>query len=119
MRRAEVAGLDDILVPSAAVGVGNDEESLTSVGSANIGRSISSPFTRPPDFGKVSEDIGKAQSEVTADVFQDRVSGSNCANGIEDVWPKVSDIVFAFPVSCVAKWLAGVTASDYVNWFDL
>jgi hypothetical protein len=50
---------------SIVVGVAsNDEDALASVGSANIGRSISSPFTRPPDFGKVSEDIGKAQSEV-------------------------------------------------------
>jgi hypothetical protein len=31
---------------------------------ANIGRSKSSPFRIEPDFGKVSEDIGKAQSEV-------------------------------------------------------
>jgi hypothetical protein len=30
----------------------------------------------------------------------------------------VSDIVFPFPVSCVAKWLAWITASDHVNWFD-
>jgi CRISPR/Cas system CMR subunit Cmr4 (Cas7 group RAMP superfamily) len=27
----------------------------------------------------------------------------------------VSFIVFAFPVSCVAEWLAWITASDYVN----
>jgi hypothetical protein len=31
----------------------------------------------------------------------------------------VSDIVFAFPISCVAEWLAWITASDHVNWFDI
>jgi hypothetical protein len=67
--------------------VGNDEDALSAVGCANIGRSKSCPLSIPPDFGKVSEDIGKAQSEVTADVFQDRVSWSNCANGVKDVWP--------------------------------
>jgi hypothetical protein len=67
--------------------VGNDEDAFSAVGSANIGRSKSSPLTRPPDFGKVSEDIGKAQSEVTTDVFQDRVGWSYCANGVKDVWP--------------------------------
>jgi hypothetical protein len=30
----------------------------------------------------------------------------------------VSDIVFSFSVSCVAEWLAGIPASDHVNWFD-
>jgi hypothetical protein len=86
---------------------------------ANIGRSKSSPFRIEPDLGKVSEDIGKAQSEVTADVFQDCVSGSYCANGVKDVWPKVSDIVFAFPISCGAKWLAGIPACDYVNRLNI
>jgi hypothetical protein len=103
---------------SITVGVGKNEQPFPSVRRANIGRSKSSPFTRPPDFGKVSEDIGKTQSSVTADVLQDRVSWSYCANGVKDVWPKVSDIVFAFPVSCVAKWLAWITASDNVNWFN-
>jgi hypothetical protein len=31
----------------------------------------------------------------------------------------VSDIVFTFSVSCVAKWLAWVTASDYVNRLNI
>jgi hypothetical protein len=31
----------------------------------------------------------------------------------------VSDIVFAFPISCVAKWLAGVAAGDYVNRLNI
>jgi hypothetical protein len=50
---------------SIVVGVDSkDEDAFPAVGGANIGRSISSPFRKPPDFGKVSEDIGKAQSEV-------------------------------------------------------
>jgi len=76
-----------VFAPSCAVGVGKNEQPFTPMAGANIGRSKSSPFRIPPDFGKVSEDIGKAQSEVTADVLQDRVSGSYCANGVEDVWP--------------------------------
>jgi hypothetical protein len=31
----------------------------------------------------------------------------------------VSDIVFAFPISSVAKWLAGVAAGDYVNRLNI
>jgi hypothetical protein len=99
--------------------VGNDEDALSTVGSANIGRSVSSPFTRPPDFGKVSEDIGKAQSEVAADVLQDRVSGSYCANGVKDVWPEVSDIILSLSITCMTKWLAGIPARDYVNRLNL
>jgi hypothetical protein len=105
---------------SIVVGVAsNDEDALSSMGSSNIGRSKSSPFTRPPDFGKVSEDIGKAQSEVAADVLQDRVSGSNCANGVKDVWPEVSDIILSLSITCMAEWLAGIPASDYVNGLNL
>jgi len=97
----------------------NDEDAFSAVGSANIGRSESSPFRIPPDFGKVSEDIGKSQSDVPRYVLQDRVSGSYCANGVKDVWPKVSDIVFAFSVTCMTKWLAGIPASDHVNWLNI
>jgi hypothetical protein len=105
---------------SIVVGVdSNDKDALSAVGSANIGRSISSPFRIPPDFGKVSEDIGKAQSEVAADVLQDRVSGSNCANGVKDVWPEVSDIILSLSITCMAEWLAGIPASDYVNGLNL
>ena len=105
---------------SIVVGVdSNDEKSLSAVGSANIGRSVSSPFTRPPDFGKVSEDIGKSQSEVTADVLQDCVSRSYCANGVKDVGPEVSFIIFSLSISSSRKWLAWITTRENVHWLDV
>jgi len=105
---------------SIVVGVAsNDEDAFSAVGGTNIGRSESSPFTRPPDFGKVSEDIGKSQSDVPRYVLQDCVAWSYCANGCEDVRPEVSFIVFALSVACVTEWLAGVAAGDDINRLNL
>jgi hypothetical protein len=67
--------------------VGNDEQSFSSVGRSNVGRWNNCPFRIEPDFGKVSEDIGKSQSEVASDVLQDCVSRSQRANGIPHKWP--------------------------------
>ena len=89
------------------------------VGSAGVGSSYNSPACRHPQAGKVSEDILKAQSEVASDVFQHRSSGSYCANGVPDVGPQVSFIVFAFPHACVTERLAGVAAGDDIHGFDL
>ncbi len=86
--------------------------------SAGVGSSYNSPSRRHPQIGKVSEDIGKAQSEVTSDVFQHRCSRSYCAKGIPDVGPQVSLIVLASPHPCVAERLAGVAARDDVHGLD-
>lgn len=89
------------------------------MGSAGLGSSYNSPSLRHAQVGKVSEHIGKAQSEVTSDVFQHRCSRSYCAKGIPDIGPEVSLIVFASPHSCVAERLAGVAACDDVHGLDV
>ena len=100
---------------SITAGVGNNENAFPSVGSANIGRSVSSPFRSPPDFGKVSEDRVKAKREVASDVFQDCESGSYCANGVKDIRPEVSFIILTFPITCMTKWLAWITTREDVH----
>jgi len=89
------------------------------VGSAGVGSSYNTPSCRPPQVGKVSEDIGKAQSEVASDVFQHRCSGSYCAKGVPDVRPKVSFILCAFPHAGDAEGLAWVAARDDVDRLNL
>jgi hypothetical protein len=80
--------------------VGNDEEALPSMAGSNVGCCNNCPFRIEPDFGKVSEHIGKSKSEVSSDVLQDCVSRSQRANGIPYIRPEVSLIVFTFPFTC-------------------
>ena len=89
------------------------------MGSTGVGSSYNTPACRPPQVGKVSEDNVKAQSEVASDVFQHRCSGLYCAKGVPDVGPKVSLIISAFPVSCVAEWLAWVAARNDIDRLNL
>jgi hypothetical protein len=97
----------------------DDEQSGATVGRSGVRCSNNSPLRIPPHAGKVGEDIGKTQSEVTSDVFQDCVSRSYCANGISYIGPEVALIVLAFPKSCMAKWLAGIAARDDIHRFNL
>lgn len=85
------------------------------MGRAGVGSSYNAPSCRHPQVGKVSEDIGKAQSEVTSDVLQHRPAWSYCAKGVPNVGPQVSVIVLAFPLACGTERLAGVSARDHVN----
>jgi hypothetical protein len=97
----------------------DDEQPGATMGRSGVGCSNNSPPRIPPHAGKVSENIGKAQSEVTSDVFQHCISGSYCAKGISDVWPEVAFIVLAFPKSCMAERLAGIAAGDDINRLHL
>jgi hypothetical protein len=98
---------------------GNDEDAGATVGSAGVGSSYNTPASVIPHFGKVSEDIGKSQSEVSGDVLQDDESRSQRANGVADVGPEVPLIGFAFPLSCMGEGLAGVPAGQYVHRLHL
>ena len=86
---------------------------------SGVGSSYNTPACRQPQGGNVSKDIGKAQREVTSDVFQHRCSGSYCANGISDIGPQVSLIVLAFPLASVAEWLAWIATCDDINRLNI
>jgi hypothetical protein len=107
------------LIAVVARGVGNDEEPRSLVWGTHVGCSYKTPSRRAPQVGKVSEDSLKAQSEVSSHVFQHDSIRSYCANGISDVGPKVSFIVFALSHSGVAEGLAGVAARHNVYWVNL
>jgi hypothetical protein len=64
---------------SRALGVGScgeDEESASLVGSADLVRAYNDPLRIEPEVGKVCEDSVEAESKVVRDVLKDRVSGS-------------------------------------------
>jgi hypothetical protein len=63
--------------PSLAVGVGQDEDSLPSVGCANVSRAESRPLRIEPERGKVGEDTVEAPAPERRDVLNEDQSRAN------------------------------------------
>jgi hypothetical protein len=69
------------------LGVGHDNETVAAVCRAERRRWNNLPFRRIPAAGKIGENVSEAKREMPSHVFQECVSGSYCANGVEEVWP--------------------------------
>ncbi len=96
-------------------GVGSKEEQpLPSMAGADVGRSNTHPFRIEPDVGQVREDFVEALGDVTSDILQEHVSGSNVANGFEDVRPQVSRVIFSQSLSGLTERLARVPGGEQV-----
>jgi hypothetical protein len=64
---------------SLALGVGRpgeDEETVASVGGADLVRAKSAPLRIEPEAGKVGEHGAESEGKVPCDVLKDRVAGS-------------------------------------------
>jgi hypothetical protein len=61
---------------SLAVGVGQQEESVSSVGRADIARSKSLPLRIEPERGKVPENSVQPPAKESCDVFNEDEAGS-------------------------------------------
>jgi hypothetical protein len=55
---------------------GEDEETVASVGGADLVGAKSAPLRIEPEAGKVGEDIGESEGKVPCDVLKDRELGS-------------------------------------------
>lgn len=64
---------------SLSVG-GEDEDSGSLVGSADVGRTKHSPFRIEPEFGQSAEYVGKSSINENRDVLHEDVVGFNFAN---------------------------------------
>jgi hypothetical protein len=92
-----------LLLPlwSFAPGVGNNPESLPTVGSAGVVRSHNSPSCREPHRGKVSEDDGKSSSNKHRAVLHPHEAGSNFTDNARHLAPEPASL------SCDSGALAG------------
>lgn len=116
MRRLCASDASGDFRSSWATGVGsNEEETGTLVGGTCVGRSYNAPPDIHPHFGKVTEDSVKPKSKVGCDVLTDDVSGSQKANGAEELRPEVSVIRYAASLSGVGERLAGVAPVEDVD----
>lgn len=69
------------------MGVGQDEDPLSSLRGSDIGRTYARPLRIEPERGQVSENVSKPRKEA-CDVFQEHVSGSNRANDSDNFSPE-------------------------------
>jgi hypothetical protein len=103
-------------VCSEAVGVGQDEESVPSVGSANGSRWDTIPLRIIPERGQVPENAVESVVSECGHVFHEDEAGSNFANDAGKVRPEARPRPFdaRLPAS-VADVLAGEPATDEVG----
>jgi hypothetical protein len=86
--------------------------------STDVGSSYNQPSRVIPQSGKAGNDGWSSERKVACDILQEHEAGSKCANGIADVRPKVSVIVFAFSFSGLRERLARIASGEDVDRFD-
>src|SRR6266700_366609 len=71
-----------------AIGVGQQEESFSSVRSADIARSKHIPFRIEPERGQIPENAIEPSVSESCDVFHEDDSGSKRANDASELGPE-------------------------------
>jgi hypothetical protein len=71
----KLSGLS-LMLKAPASGVGHNPDSLSKVGSSNVGSRNNLPLRVIPDFGKVSENTLNSPSKQSCDVLHDCVGRS-------------------------------------------
>ena len=73
---------------------------------SNVGCSYTCPLRIPPDFGKVFQDFGESQCDMSEYVLEECDSRSKMLNCIEHIGPEMPFIISSFTVSGLRKGLA-------------
>jgi hypothetical protein len=95
-----------------ACALGHKPEPFASMGRANGGRGEQTPFRIEPEFGKITEDMGKSCPNNSWDVLQEHVLGFHVADDPCDFGPEPTVVVSAQLATGAAERLAGETGSD-------
>jgi hypothetical protein len=105
-----------VIHPSIAIGVGQEEESVSLVVSSDLVRSQHKPLRIEPERGQISEDDVEASNNESCDVLHEDVLRSNLANDASEVSPESAALALdADPVPGVADVLTREAASDAIN----
>lgn len=98
-----------------AVGVGQDENTLPFVPSANLARSEMTPFRMPPCFGKIMEDEWKGSANKPTDIFKADKSRAAFLRKLPEAIPKPALILGPALLSGLTVRLTGDAANDAVH----
>lgn len=90
-------------------------EPLPAVRGTNVGRGVQTPFRIEPEFGKVTENMGKSCTNNSWDVLQEHVAGFHVADDPCDVGPEPTVVVSSQPLPSRREGLAGETGSDEIH----
>lgn len=95
--------------------MGQDKDPAPAVASASLSRREQSRFCRVTQSAKVTDDVGKSQSEVTLDVLEEGPIRLDLTDDTGDVRPEVTRIGRAGSLPGMAERLARITGSDEMN----
>lgn len=95
--------------------MGQEEESVSLVRRANIGRSHTTPLDREPDGGKVGKDLGEPKRKVSSHVLAEEERRVGLLENPVDLGPEVPLVVDSGAESGRAERLARVSTSDEIH----
>lgn len=98
-----------------AVAVGQDEQPLSSVRSASVGRGDHSPLRMEPQRGKVSEHGVESQPNVACDVLEADDRRLHLGDDPSDLRPEVPLVVLSSALPGDGEGLARVARSDKIH----
>lgn len=96
--------------------MGQYEEAASEVRRARLERREQASFDREPHRSKIADDGGRAEIDVTFDVFEEAPFRLTVLDDPPDVGPEMARIVFALPFARERERLAGIAASDEMNF---
>lgn len=100
---------------SRAAAVGQDEDALALVRSANLSRAEYSPRRCVTKAPQVSEDIPQPKADMSLDVFEEADAGLAKSNSVCDVGPEMPGIVCPSALAGGAERLARVTPREDIH----
>jgi hypothetical protein len=106
--------------PLLFLGVGNNPDTVSLVGIANVARRNAVPLRIVPDRGQVSENGSEPETQQSCDVFHDDKIGSYLANKPSKVTPQTTSLAGksgALPHR--RNVLAGKSSANNINWSDI
>jgi len=97
------------------LGVGQDEEPISSVRGSNVGRGEHAPLRIEPERGKVAKDVGEPKRKVSSDVLEECEGGGDLLEDSPDLGPEVALVVCALSLPGCTERLAWVPANDEIH----
>lgn len=85
------------------------------MGSSNVARSQTAPFSRVPEAGKITDDVGKPKPNEPWHILKEDKPGSKMANGGCDVRPEPPLIVLSEASAGNGDGLTGEAGTDEIH----
>jgi hypothetical protein len=102
-------------ITSITAAVGQDEDPLSLVWSADFRRAENSPRRFVTKAFQFANDFSESKADMSFDVFKEADLGSHSSNSICDPRPEVPWVFFPESLPCGAEWLTRIAAAEDRN----